>query len=63
MSEQQTKEKKPMRWERNGVMHEAMGDWVHQGIYLVWTKCEKHDVPANGAWYGADEVTCEDCKK
>lgn len=53
----------PMRWERKGVMHACEGSEVHRGVTLIWTRCGKHDVPANAAWTGHDDITCDACKE
>lgn len=49
--------------DKAGVIHRAAGAFVHPGIRLLWTLCEKHDIPANGAWLmePGDEITCPEC--
>lgn len=51
-----------MLYERAGVRHVAVGNEVHPGITLLWTLCEKHDVPANSAFISASErPSCPHC--
>ncbi len=49
--------------DKAGVMHRAVGAYVHRDIRLLWTACEKKDIPANGAWLQnpGDNVTCLKC--
>lgn len=54
---------KPIRWERQGVMHACEGADVHRGVRLIWTICGKHDVPANGAFLSHEKVTCQACRE
>ena len=51
---------RPIRWERDGVVHDVLGSQVHPGIRLLWTVCER-DVPANSAFTSDEPVTCELC--
>jgi hypothetical protein len=43
--------------------HLCEGADVHRGIFLLWTRCGKHDVPAGKAWERRPEdiVTCAAC--
>ena len=57
--------KYPAVWrDKKGVLHRAVGAWVHREIRLMWTACGKKDIPANCAWLqtAGDEVTCEACE-
>lgn len=56
--------KLPAVWQdKAGVVHRAVGAEVHRGIRLMWTACEKMDIPANAAWLQRpqDVVTCGAC--
>lgn len=46
-----------------GVTHRAVGSYVHRDIRLMWTACEKHDIPAGEAWLktSKDAVDCLAC--
>jgi hypothetical protein len=50
--------------DKSGVMHRAFGAYVLRHVRLMWTACEKKDIPANGAWLAipGDTVTCEACR-
>lgn len=49
---------RPYKW--NG--HYCEGSEVHRGIFLLWTRCGKHDVPGNAAHTGGDDlIDCEPC--
>lgn len=54
-------------WEKSGtgILHACEGAYVLSGVRLLWTRCQLHDVPANGAWLQRDEdlVTCPACLK
>ena len=58
---------RPIYWtDKNGITHACEGDYIHrEPLPLIWTKCGKHDVPANGGYLPAteDKVTCADCLK
>ena len=58
---------RPIYWtDKNGVTHACEGDYIHrEPLPLIWTKCGKHDVPANCGYLADmnDKVTCEDCIK
>ena len=57
---------RPAVWrDKNDTMHRAVGSEVHRGIRLMWTACQKKDIPANKAWLQnqGDAVTCEECKQ
>ena len=59
-----TGDKRVAVWrDKSGVLHRAVGAEVHQDIRLMWTACEKMDIPANGAWLQivGDHITCPDC--
>ena len=47
------------------VVHRVVGADVQDGIRLLWTACEKKDVPANAAWLQrvGDYVTCAGCRQ
>ena len=54
----------PAVWrDKAGVLHRAVGAWMHCEIRLMWTACGKKDIPANRAWLqtAGDEVTCAAC--
>jgi len=56
----------PAVWtDRAGVTHKAVGADVHPGIRLLWTACERQDIPADAAWIQRDEdkVTCDGCRE
>jgi hypothetical protein len=55
---------RPFVWrDAGGRLHRCVGADIHPGIRLVWTACEKHDVPANGSWLlrAEDRVGCPRC--
>ena len=57
----------PAVWrDRNGVTHQAVGNQMvsfDRGTFIMWTRCGKHDIPANGAWISTlDVVDCPQCK-
>ena len=59
-----TYDMRPAVWrDKAGIMHRAVGAYVQRGIRLLWTACEKKDIPANGAWLQnpGDYVTCSEC--
>ena len=61
-----TGDKCPAVWrDKAGVMHRAVGSYVHRRIRLMWTGCGKKDIPADGAWLQTpeDAVTCPDCRE
>ena len=47
------------------IVHRAVGSEVHRGVRLMWTACQKKDIPANAAWLQnpGDIVTCGGCKQ
>jgi hypothetical protein len=51
----------PMIW--NGHLCEgAQMISFDPGTFIMWTRCGKHDVPANGSHVGSvSEVTCPEC--
>ena len=60
----QTRDMQPAVWrDKAGMLHRAVGANVVRGIRLLWTACEKKDIPANAAWLQAqgDNVTCAEC--
>jgi hypothetical protein len=59
-----THDLRPAVWrDKAGIMHQAVGAYVQRGIRLMWTACEKKDIPANSAWLQnpGDIVTCPKC--
>jgi hypothetical protein len=51
---------------RNG--HLCEGDQMHPsdpGTFLLWTRCQQHDVPARAARElgPQDRITCEVCRR
>lgn len=56
--------RRPVLWrDKRGVMHAATGDYLTPHDFCLWTKCGKHDVPANAGFRPApdDVVDCPDC--
>ncbi len=52
--------------DKTGIMHRAVGACMHRDLRLMWTACEKMDIPANAAWLQnpGDVVTCQEgCEK
>lgn len=54
--------------DKSSIMHRAVGAYVINGfekVFLVWTACQKKDIPANAAWLQdvGDHVTCEECQR
>lgn len=51
--------------DKAGIVHAARGDGVHPGIFLMWTACRQHDIPANTAFFKepSDTVSCPACSK
>jgi hypothetical protein len=47
----------------DNVVHRAIGAEVHRGVRLLWTACERKDIPANEAWLmrEGDVINCEKC--
>lgn len=45
------------------TVHLCEGATIHPGIFLLWTRCRKHDVPAGSGWLKRqhDVITCEAC--
>lgn len=60
--------KVPAFWDDGNAVHACEGAEVHDGVFLMWTKCHR-DVPAGAAYvlkqdqwtYGGDVVTCQKC--
>lgn len=52
---------RPIVW--NGHLCEGANLVAPVGrAFVLWTKCGKHDVPANAAYVGTrDDVVCSDC--
>ena len=48
---------------KDGLLHACEGADVHPGIRLIWTRCAKHDVPADKSWIqrNEDHVSCDAC--
>ena len=48
--------------DKQGFIHACDGDYVHHGIRLIWTLCER-DVPAGNAFMQRyeDKITCATC--
>ena len=55
----------PLRWgSPDGMIHAAKGGQMVEGnpdTFILWTFCEKHDVPANAGYKSRATVTCPDC--
>lgn len=49
--------------DRLGILHKAVGEYAHPNIFLMWTACGKHDIPANKSWMKRDQdtVNCSLC--
>ncbi len=47
----------------DNVIHRAVGAEVHRGVRLMWTACEKKDIPANEAWLQreGEAILCDAC--
>ena len=61
-----THDMRPAVWQdKAGVMHSAVGAKISswEFLRLMWTLCQKKDIPANGAWLQnpGDTVTCPEC--
>jgi len=57
---------KPIHWaDKSGVVHACTGDYLTPHDFCLWTKCGKHDVPANTGYrpQDGDQVTCPQCKE
>lgn len=61
--------KRPAVWrDRAGVLHRAIGAQMiprNHDTFIMWTACQKKDVPAGQAWLQnvGDHVTCEGCRQ
>lgn len=57
---------KAMIWQdKKGITHGVTGaKIVRDEPIILWTKCERKDVPANKAWFKRpiDFIDCEYCK-
>jgi len=59
--------KREIYWDApDGLIHVCEGDYLTPGKtnFCLWTKCGKHDVPANEGYYtrnGKPVVTCAAC--
>lgn len=49
----------------SGVTHQAIGATIHPRVRLLWTRCERQDIPGNTAWLrrSEDKITCRACLK
>lgn len=55
---------KPIHWiDKSGITHACTGDYLTPEDFCLWTKCEKHDVPADAGYRpgDGDKVTCKNC--
>lgn len=57
---------RPIVWERSGVLHLCEGSRLvpfDRGTFVLWTRCQMHDVPADAAWeqLPTERVTCAAC--